>query len=62
MKDLSSWLSQGKLKRKETIVKGGIEALPQGLVDLFAGKNTGKMMVEVAPMSEAVQSGAKARL
>jgi hypothetical protein len=41
---------------------GGIEATPQALVDLFAGKNTGKMMVEVTPMSEAVQSGSQGKL
>lgn len=61
LKDLGTWLSQGKIKRKETIVKGGIEAAPQGLVELYQGANTGKMMVEVAPLSEAVQ-GSQARL
>ncbi|KAJ5247285.1 hypothetical protein N7468_002268 [Penicillium chermesinum] len=53
-KELASWLSQGKLKRKEHIVPGGIEAAPQALVDLYAGANTGKMMVEIAPVSEAL--------
>lgn len=53
---------QGTLKRKDTIVTGGIENTPQALVDLFAGKNTGKMMVEVAPMSAAVQNNSQARL
>ncbi|KAL4936315.1 hypothetical protein BDV06DRAFT_95399 [Aspergillus oleicola] len=58
-KELSSWLAQGKLIRKQHIVPGGLEAAPQGLVDLFAGKNTGKMMVEIAPTSEAVAPKAK---
>ncbi|KAB8244505.1 hypothetical protein BDV35DRAFT_394891 [Aspergillus flavus] len=60
LKDLSEWLTQGKIKRKEHIVPGGLEAAPQGLVDLYGGVNTGKMMVEVAPVSEAI--GAKAKL
>lgn len=32
LKDLSTWLTQGKIKRKEHIVGGGLEAAPQGLV------------------------------
>ena len=60
LQELASWLSQGKLKRKEHIVPGGLEGAPQALVDLYAGVNTGKMMVEVAPVSEAL--GQKAKL
>ncbi|KAJ5806327.1 uncharacterized protein N7503_003929 [Penicillium pulvis] len=60
LQELASWLSQGKLKRKEHIVQGGIEGTPKALVDLYAGVNTGKMMVEVAPVSEAL--GPKAKL
>lgn len=56
LQELASWLSQGKLKRKEHIVPGGIEGAPQALVDLYKGANTGKMMVEVAPVSEAVNA------
>ncbi|KAF1912233.1 hypothetical protein BDU57DRAFT_482435 [Ampelomyces quisqualis] len=47
-RELAKWLSEGKLKRKETIVKGGISKAEEALVGLFAGKNTGKTMVEVA--------------
>ncbi|KAL4899431.1 hypothetical protein BDW74DRAFT_109979 [Aspergillus multicolor] len=50
--ELSSWLAQGKLARKDHILTGGLEAAPKGLVDLYAGVNTGKLMVEVAPVSE----------
>lgn len=60
LQELASWLSQGKLKRKEHLVPGGIEGAPKALVDLYQGVNTGKMMVEVAPVSEALE--AKARL
>ncbi|CAI7644789.1 unnamed protein product [Penicillium pancosmium] len=59
VQELGSWLAQGKLKRKEHIVPGGIEGAPQALVDLYKGVNTGKMMVEVAPVSEALPSKAK---
>jgi NADPH-dependent curcumin reductase CurA len=50
--DLSRWLQEGKIRRKEHVVKGGIEAAPQALVDLYAGANTGKMLLEVAPVTE----------
>lgn len=59
LQELASWLAQGKLKRKEHIVSGGLEAAPQALVDLYAGANTGKMMVEVVPVSEALGGQAK---
>jgi NADPH-dependent curcumin reductase CurA len=59
LKELASWLSQGKLKRKEHIVPGGLEAAPKALIDLYAGVNTGKMMVEVAPISEALAAKSK---
>lgn len=38
---LGQWLAEGKIKRKETIVKGGLKAAEQGLVDLYNGINTG---------------------
>jgi hypothetical protein len=41
-KQLAQWLAEGKLKRKETIVKGGISKAEEALVGLFAGKNIGK--------------------
>jgi NADPH-dependent curcumin reductase CurA len=41
-KELAQWLSEGKLQRKETIVKGGLQGAQQALVDLFNGVNTGK--------------------
>jgi hypothetical protein len=60
-RDLSTWLQQGRIKRKDHIVKGGLEAAPQALVDLYAGANTGKMIVEVAPFNAAVE-GVKLKL
>lgn len=41
-KELAKWVSEGKLKRKETIVKGGLTKAEQALVDLYNGVNTGK--------------------
>jgi hypothetical protein len=41
-KELAQWLSEGKLKRKETVIKGGINKAEEALVGLFEGKNTGK--------------------
>lgn len=56
LQELASWLAQGKLKRKEHIVPGGLESAPKALVDLYAGINTGKLMVEVAPTNEGTKS------
>jgi len=41
-KQLAQWLSEGKLKRKETIIQGGITKAEEALVGLFEGRNTGK--------------------
>lgn len=49
---LGKWLVEGKIKRKETIVKGGIGVVDSTFNDLFAGKNVGKLMVEVKPLEE----------
>jgi NADPH-dependent curcumin reductase CurA len=46
IKELAGWLKDGKLKYDETIIKG-FEETPQAFLDLFDGKNTGKMVVEV---------------
>ncbi|KAH8916353.1 alcohol dehydrogenase [Atractiella rhizophila] len=44
--DLSQWISEGKIKSKETRLKG-LENAVEGLMGLFEGKNTGKMVLEV---------------
>ncbi len=43
---LAKWMQQGKMKYKETIVKG-FDKLPSALLGLFEGDNIGKMIVEV---------------
>lgn len=43
-KQLAQWLSEGKLKRQETVVKGGVMKAEEALVGLFEGKNIGESM------------------
>lgn len=52
-KELAQWLDEGKLQRKETIVRGGLKTAEQALVDLYKGVNTGKLIVEVKKGQEA---------
>ncbi|KAL8748651.1 MAG: hypothetical protein Q9184_007164 [Pyrenodesmia sp. 2 TL-2023] len=40
-RQLAQWLAEGRLRRKETIVKGGLAKAEQALVDLYNGVNTG---------------------
>ncbi|KAK1753049.1 hypothetical protein QBC47DRAFT_51272 [Echria macrotheca] len=54
-KQLAQWLSEGKIKRKETIVKGGLRAAEEAMNYLFKGKNTGKLMVEVKNPEDAAK-------
>lgn len=46
IKQLTEWLRQGKLKYRETI-REGFENIPQAFIDLFEGKNKGKMLVKL---------------
>jgi len=43
---LAQWFGKGKLKHEETIVEG-FDNIPQAFIDLFDGKNKGKMVVKV---------------
>ncbi len=49
VENLTRWLEEGKIKRKETIVQGGLREAEKALTDLFNGINTGKLLVEVKP-------------
>ncbi|KAL2889910.1 putative NADP-dependent oxidoreductase YfmJ [Ceratocystis lukuohia] len=49
--ELANWLETGKIKRQEHIIMGGLAKAEQGLVDLFKGVNTGKLLVEVKPVT-----------
>ncbi len=46
MKQLATWLSEGKLTYTETVVEG-FENIPTAFIDLFEGKNKGKMIVKI---------------
>lgn len=46
MKQLSVWLAEGKLTNTETVVEG-FDIIPQAFLDLFEGKNNGKMIVKI---------------
>ena len=43
---LSQWLAEGKLSYTETIIEG-FDQIPQAFLDLFEGKNKGKMVVKI---------------
>lgn len=55
-KELARWLAEGKIKRQETIIRGGIEKMPEALSALFEGTNTGKLMVEVNAQGNELKS------
>ncbi len=46
IKQLALWLQEKKLTYSETIVEG-FDNIPQAFINLFAGKNEGKMIVKV---------------
>ena len=41
-KELAQWLSEGKIQRKETVIKGGLKVADKALTDLYKGINTGE--------------------
>lgn len=45
-KQLAQWLNDGKLEFSETVVEG-FDNIPKAFLDLFEGKNKGKMVVKV---------------
>ena len=44
---MTGWLKEGRVKYQETILDG-FERAPEGLIGLFAGLNTGKMLIRIA--------------
>jgi len=47
VRDMSGWLKDGRVKYQETILDG-FERAPEGLIGLFKGLNSGKMLIRVA--------------
>lgn len=47
MEQLGTWVHEGKLKYRETIVEG-FENVPEAFLGLFRGENIGKLLVKVA--------------
>ena len=47
VEDMTGWLKAGKIKYQETVLDG-FERAPEGLIGLFSGKNSGKMLIRVA--------------
>jgi NADPH-dependent curcumin reductase len=46
-KEMSAWMTAGKLKSREDIVEG-LENFPEALLKLFSGENFGKLILKVA--------------
>lgn len=46
LKDLTQWVSEGRLKYRETIVQG-LQNAPTAFIGLLAGKNFGKQLVKL---------------
>ena len=44
---LAGWLREGRIIAKEHCITGGVAAFPDALLGLFAGVNTGKLILEV---------------
>lgn len=45
--DMTGWLKSGRIRYQETVLDG-FERAPEGLIGLFEGRNTGKMLIHVA--------------
>jgi hypothetical protein len=45
--ELAGWLADGRLVSREDILDGGVPAFPDALLGLFAGENTGKLVLRM---------------
>lgn len=56
MKQMAVWISQGQIKSKNTVVKGGLQKAPQALAGLFKGINTGKWICDSQPSDSQIET------
>jgi NADPH-dependent curcumin reductase len=47
MSEIAGWMSEGRLVSREDVLEGGLSAFPDALLALFAGKNTGKLVLSL---------------
>jgi len=47
VRDMAGWIGAGQLKTREDVVEGGVEDFPETLLKLFAGENTGKLVLKI---------------
>lgn len=47
MRDMTGWIKDGRIKYRETVLDG-FERAPEGLIGLFEGRNTGKMLIHIS--------------
>jgi NADPH-dependent curcumin reductase CurA len=45
--EMAGYLQSGRMKSREDIVRGGVGAFHSALMQLFSGKNFGKLVLEV---------------
>jgi NADPH-dependent curcumin reductase len=45
--ELAAWMADGRLISREDILEGGVQSFPDALLKLFAGENTGKLVLHV---------------
>ncbi len=48
VKELAGYLKDGRMKSREDVVTGGVDAFPSALAKLFTGENFGKLVLQVA--------------
>jgi NADPH-dependent curcumin reductase len=45
--EIAGWMREGRLISREDVVEGGVSAFPAALLKLFAGENTGKLVLRL---------------
>jgi NADPH-dependent curcumin reductase len=45
--EIAGWLADGRLVSREHVFEGGVTGFPEALLKLFAGENTGKLVLHV---------------